>query len=174
MTDTPSNLFLNRLGSAKDVATVDTLFDEIDTLAPADKKKVLDDVEAYTVDDFQKGLKPAELSQLQMVIEILDQAKDTPQGKLILSQLEAQGFGEEGRVLAQVILRLHQAKGDDAHTVVKTYVSEAAKLTDEEFGTTFGLLKLMVNVDEKLKAESKPAVRGNPFRKKDGPGGLNP
>lgn len=159
--------YVNRIAQARTVVDVDAVFDEIAALPAAESKAVTDAVEAFAVKDFSDGFKAAERAQLRMVLDVLEEVKDTPQGKMILAQLEAQeDMAEEGRSLGQVMLRLHQAKGDEAHKVVRTYAEEASKLSDEEYGTTYGLLKIVVKVEDRLAAEDKPSpTRPNPFRK---------
>lgn len=169
MTDTQPNIFLSRLNDCKDAGAVDKLFTEINALPKDQRGPVLDAIEAFAVRETIAGHeRPQELAQVRMIIEVLEGAKGTPQGKIILAQLEAQGFGEESLAISQIMLNLHQAKGDDAHKGVKIYVEEAAKLSDEEYGTTFGQLKLMMAAGDRIAALDKPApARGNPFRPKD-------
>ena len=161
--------YVSELDGAKTPEAVDAVFAKMALLPEADRKAALDAVEQYAVADWNKGLpKTGEMAQLKMVIEILEEAKDTPQGKMILASLEGQVDAVEGPALAQIILNIHRERGENAAPFIKTYAAEAAKLSDEDFGTTFGLLKLMVNVADKMTEETRPSPRSNPFRK---PGG---
>lgn len=166
------NEYVTLLMGAGTLEEVDAAFDKIAELPEADAKQAVDAIEASFSEHFMRGLRAGELAQMKMVLELIEQAKDTPQGKLIRAQLDSQGgeLLEEGRAISQIVLRVHEAKGDTASAFTKAYVAEAAKLSDEEYGTGYGILKVMVGVADKMLAESKPAP-ANPFRKPSAPKG---
>lgn len=157
-----------RVKGVKTIADADTLFADIGKLPATDREQALDAVEAYVVDDFTLNMGPAQKAQLKMALDLLDQLKGTPQGDMLRAQMESPDLAEEGQANAQVMLHLHNTRGDKAHPVVKAFVAEAAKLSDEELASTTGLLKVVVAVSDAVEAENKPVARPNPFRKSGG------
>jgi hypothetical protein len=172
MSDISVEGYVNRITNAPDVATVDAAFDEIGKLSASDRKRVIDAVEKKAVQEITRGMSGPEMAQIRMVIELMEELKDTPQGKLMKAQFEQADGLDEGLAIAQVFLNLHREKGEGADPVVKAYVEEAAKLTDEEFHSTFGLLKIAVSTMDRAQAENKPAPPANPFRKNAGSKGF--
>ena len=171
MTEFNAARFTARLQNAETPAEVNKMFEEITSLSAPEQKAAIDAVEKEVVSSFTEEFSGPELSQLRLVFNALDQAKDTPQGAFVLSQVEAM-LGEDvggGQAISQTFLNIHNLKGEEAHPFVKAYVAEASGLSDEEYNSSVGQMRLMLSAIDKVKAESKPKPPANPFRKGGAP-----
>lgn len=171
MTEFNAERFVARLQRVESPAEVNKMFEEITSLPATEQKVAIDAVENAVVASFTEEFSGPEVSQLRLVFNALDQAKGTPQGAFVMSQVEAM-IGDEvegGLAISQAMLNIHNLKGENSSQFVKTYVEEAAKLSDEEYNSSVGQMRLMLSVVEKAKSENKPKLSSNPFRKGGAP-----
>lgn len=165
--------FGRRIDAAKTVASVTEIFNDVAALAPAQQREAVNAMETVLVNDWLKSApRGADLAQIRMVLDIVEEMKGTPEGDAMLAEFERHMPNDEvGRVSSLSINGVAKYKGDEAHPLVKLFVEEEAKQLASEADTPFGIAKLMVAVQERYVAEqpqTKPATRPNPFRK---PGG---
>lgn len=167
MTEFNAARFTARLQNAASPAEVNKMFEEITSLPAAEQKAAIDAVEKEVVASFTEEFSGPEISQLRLVFNALDQAKDTPQGAFVMSQVEAM-IGDDvegGLAISQAFLNIHNLKGEDSAPFVKNYVEAASQLSDDEYNSSIGQMRLMLSVVDKAKSESKPKPPANPFRK---------
>ncbi|MCC7036204.1 MAG: hypothetical protein IT560_02740 [Alphaproteobacteria bacterium] len=158
-----------RIEAARDSAEVETLFDQLSVLSPAEQMSVVNRVELNIVTDWQRTApKPHELAQLRMVLDAIEQMKGTPTGDMLRADMESgMTIAEEGQAMSAMFRKILDIKGDAAHSLVKAYVEEERKQPLEDVGTAFGQAKLMVTVEERVQREraaNMPAPNNNPRR----------
>lgn len=162
--------FAQRVNDAKTVSAVTDIFNDVARLSVSDQKLAMDAMENMIVSDWRRGAPPAaQLAQLRMVVDMVDELKGTPEGDMLRRQMEgAMNLGEQGEASSLAMRKISEFKGEATHALLKTYIAEQDKLPADEVNTGFGIAKLMVTVEEKLQAEasaSKPKP-SNPFRNK--------
>src|SRR5882672_4950680 len=97
------NDYVTEIDGATTPEAVDAVFAKIAVLPAEDRKAALNALEAYAVADWNSAVpKHGEMAQLKMAIEILEQTKDTPQGKMLLASLEGEVSATEGQALSQI------------------------------------------------------------------------
>lgn len=160
--------FAQRANDAKTVSEVTAIFNEVAALSAPEKTLAIDAIETRIVQDWRRGAPPADqLAQLRMVVDMVEEMKGTPQGDMLREQMnDAMRVGEQGEASATTMRNIVAHKGDQAHTLVKTYLAELDKLPADEVNTGFGIAKLMVTVEEKLQAAAPAQKPSNPFRNK--------
>jgi hypothetical protein len=177
MSDFDAKDFVELVNDSKTPEEVDAVFEVIKSLPSAQQKQALDEVEKAFVAYWRENLPPRdEIQEVKAMMAEIDRTKDTPQGQFMKAQLD-RGPDDESLIknlsMSQIFLNLHNLKGEAADPVVKIYVEAASKLSDDDYGTFFGQLKLLVNVWDKLseaEAANAPAVvKKNPFRKGPNP-----
>ena len=165
--------FVRLVDHSASPADVDAAFDKIQKLPEENGKTVLDTVETLFVKHWQAmAPSPAELAQMKGLLAMMDKAIDTPQGGLIVAAMEAESPAKrEGQTMSQIALNIHKIKGEAAHPIVKAYVDEAAKLSDEDYNSAMGQTRLLVRLGERMAevVEKKP-VPPNPLRRAKPPG----
>lgn len=174
MTEFNAARFTARLQNAETPAEVNKMFEEITSLSAPEQKAAIDAVEKEVVSSFTEEFSGPELSQLRLVFNALDRAKGTPQGDFVLAQVEAMldvevEDAEGGQAISQIFLNIHNLKGEDSAPFVKAYVDEASKLSDAEYNSSVGHMRLMLSAIDRVKAENKPKPPANPFRKGGAP-----
>ncbi len=157
-----ANTYASQIRKARTPETVEAIFADIAQQPANHQTLAINAIETQVVSEWKRGMATgAELAQMKAVIDLLDATKNTPQGRLLLASLEREvGSVAEGQAQSLVFLKISQSKGDAADPMVKAVVAEAAKLSDEDYNSPLGVLKLMVNVA----AAQAPAAPANPFR----------
>lgn len=165
MPDFDAKKYVALVDASKTVDSVDAAFAEIEKLGPAEKMAAVDAVEKAFVDYTRNGAPPpAEMAETRMLLALMDKGRDTLQGQFLIASLEkTMGPVEEGLALSQVFLNIHKIKGEAADPTVRFWVAEAAKLSDDDYASSLGQMKILVNVTDKVLDMQKPA-RKNPFR----------
>ncbi len=178
MSDFDAKDYAELVNDSKTPEDVDAAFEVIKALPAAEQKAALDEVEKTFVAYWRDNLPPRdEIEEIKSVMAVIDQARNTPQGQFLKAQLDSGPGGEmslsENLAMSQVFLNIHNLKGEAADPVVKVYVDAASKLSDDDYGTFFGQMKLLVNVVDKLSeteaAKAPAVVKKNPFRKGPNP-----
>jgi hypothetical protein len=165
--------YVNLVNHSASPADVDAAFDKVQKLPEGHRKTVVDAVETLFVNYWQQMAgSPVEIAQAKGIVAMMEKAMALPQGALIVAAMEAESPAKrEGQLMSQIALNIHKIKGEAAHPIVKTYVAEAAKLSDEEYNSSMGHVRLLVTLCEKMGeiVEKKPAPP-NPFRRNAPPG----
>ncbi|MBI1215524.1 MAG: hypothetical protein GC185_06875 [Alphaproteobacteria bacterium] len=157
---------VSSLKSAQSPAAVDALFAQLRPLPEKDFAFVLDAVEKKVVDSLLADFNDSDMNEIKAVVSLIESAQGSLQGQFLRAQFEAEvSDGAADLAISQVFLRLSELKGEAASPFVKTYVAEAAKLSDKEYNSAFGQFSLMLRVAERAGVGGIVPQRSNPFRK---------
>jgi hypothetical protein len=165
MTDFDATGFVRGIQTVRSAAEVDAAFGAITALKGAAKKQAIDAVELICVNEWQLSAGVG-IPQMKGVFAQLEATKGTARGAFMLAQLDSMmGGPEEGKVMAAAFTNIHKIKGEKSAPLVRAYVQEIAKMPAEEFNTTLGQLKLVMNVDAACK-EGVPHKGPRPPRRR--------
>lgn len=157
MSEFDATRFVRGIQQAYGPEQVDAAFTAITALKGAKRTAAIDEVEAICVREWEMSAR-AGIDQMKEVVSQLDAAKGTPKGDFMLANLDAMmGGPEPGMVMAAAFTNIHKIKGDKSHALVRAYAQEVSRMPEEEYKTTLGQLKLVLNVDAVVDTMPAPA-----------------
>ncbi len=179
MTDVNAKTIMAKIYDAETPAAVDAAFAPLAEMKPAARRKAIDAVEAEFLADFRAEFPAADLPQIKLALNARNVIEDSPLaelGGLLGDFMAAVGLVEEEpqedrrvaedlMTASQVFFNIHKLKGNKADPLVKTFVTEAAKLSDTEYASAGGQTKLLIKLlESEAVAAPAPVKPRNPFR----------
>jgi len=172
--------YVARIEAVQTPADVDAVFNDIAAQKTVTRNAALNAIETLTLSELQSNITPADLFEMRASLEARSLVKNSIIGDFLslvglddeMREDEKEGL-DAMKLSAQIMLNLHQHKGEKASPVVKAFAAAAAKLSDAEYNTVEGQMKVLIETVASP-AYAAPAAAapqtaapkaGNPFRK---------
>jgi hypothetical protein len=143
--------FMADIAYARNAEEVAEIFTSLKLLNPADYKAAINDIEKHFVENWLEGAEDAGSKTIEQVRKALALGLVTGTDKDL----------SEGQMTLQFVQSLYEAKGADAHPVVRFHAEEILKLSEADKSSVRGLPLVTVNVFDRVQAgtpKQKPSL----------------